>query len=305
MAWLNYHHLLYFWTVAKEGSIAKACERLRLAQPTISGQLKQLEDALGERLFTKAGRGLALTEEGRLVFQYAEEIFGLGQELQSVLQGGPRKRPQRLMVGISDMVPKLIAYRILQPVLTMADPPKLLCEEDSPERLLTDLVEHRLDVVLSDVPITALTRQRAFNHLLGSCGVTLFGSAALAARYGRDFPQNLNGAPVLFPLPGSNLRRSMERWFDAQGVRPVVAGEFEDSALMKAFGEAGVGIFPGPSAIEQEVNKHYRTKVVGRMDTVSESYYAISVERRLKHPAVAVICEAARGELFAPTRSIV
>ncbi|MCC6536402.1 MAG: transcriptional activator NhaR [Bryobacterales bacterium] len=304
MAWLNYHHLLYFWTVAKEGSVAKACERLHLAQPTISGQLKQLEETLGEKLFTKAGRGLALTEVGRLVFQYAEEIFGLGEELQSVLKGGPRKRPQRIVVGVSDMVPKLIAYRILQPVLNMADAPKLLCEEDSPERLLADLMEHRLDVVLSDSPITVSTRQRAYNHLLGTCGVTLFGTAALAERYRRKFPQSLNGAPLLLPRPGSNLRRSMDRWFEAHGVRPLVAGEFKDSALMKAFGQAGAGLFPGARAIEKEIREHYRAKVVGQLDTVTESYYAISIERKLKHPAVSVICEAARGELFAPAQHI-
>ena len=298
--WLNYHHLLYFWTVAKEGSIAKACERLRLAQPTISGQLRQLEQTLGEKLFVKSGRGLALTEMGRLVFQYAEEIFGLGQELQGVLKGGPRRRPQRLMVGISDMVPKLIAYRILQPALAMGETTKILCEEDTPERLLADLADHRLDVVLSDVPVTAMTRLRAFNHLLGTCGVTLYGTPALASRYRRGFPKSLQGAPFLLPLPGSPLRRSIDRWFETNSIRPVVMGEFKDSALMKAFGQAGTGVFPGPSAIEKEIREHYRTIPIGRLDSVTESFYAISVERKLKHPAVTAICEAARDQLFAP-----
>ena len=165
MEWLNYHHLLYFWTVAKEGSIAKACGTLNLAQPTISGQLRVLEETMGEKLFVKAGRGLVLTEVGQVVFQYAEEIFGLGRELQDVLKGRPRGRPRRLLVGISDMVPKLIAYRVLQPVLSMAEPVQLVCEEGSPQQLLTDLVEHRLDVVLADVPITPMARVRAYNHL--------------------------------------------------------------------------------------------------------------------------------------------
>jgi len=181
MEWLNYHHLLYFWTVAKEGSIAKACQKLRLAQPTISGQLRLLEETLGEKLFTRAGRGLAVTEVGQVVYRYADEIFGLGRELQDVLKGRPRGRPLRLLVGISDLVPKLIAYRVLQPVLSMSEPVQLICHEDTPERLLADLAEHQLDVVLSDAPLTSMVRVKAFNHLLGSCGVTLFAAPAVAA----------------------------------------------------------------------------------------------------------------------------
>ena len=299
MEWLNYHHLLYFWAVAKDGSIARACQRLSLAQPTISGQIKLLEDTLGEKLFVKSGRGLALTEMGRLVYQYAEEIFGLGRELQDVVKGRSSGRTLRLQAGISDMVPKLIAYRILQPALALAQPVRLVCDEDAPERLLADLAEHRLDVVLSDVPITAMTRVKAFNHLLGTCGVTLFGAPALMARYKKGFPGSLDGAPFLLPLQGSSLRRSLDHWLDTQGIRPVVAGEFKDTALMKVFGQGGAGIFAGPSAIEQEIQAHYQTGVIGRVNTVTESYYAISVERKLKHPAVAAICEAARGHLFA------
>ena len=299
MEWLNYHHLLYFWAVAKDGSIAKACERLHLAQPTISGQLRQLEQSLGERLFVKSGRGLALTEVGRTVLLYCEQIFGLGAELQDVLKGRLDGRPLRLVAGVSDMVPKLIAYRVLQPVRLMSQPVQLICEEDAPERLLADLAEHRLDMVLSEVPITAMARVKAFNHLLGTCGVTIFGAPKLAARYRRGFPGSLDGAPFLLPVQGSNLRRSLDRWMDGHGIRPAIAGEFKDSALMKAFGQAGAGVFAGPSAIEGEIRAHYHTPVIGRADSVTESYYAISVERRLKHPAVAAICEAARGQLFA------
>lgn len=306
MEWLNYHHLLYFWTVAKEGSIARACGKLNLAQPTISGQLRLLEETLGEELFTKAGRGLKLTEVGQMVFEYAEEIFGLGRELQDVLKGRPRGRPQRLRVGISDMVPKLIAYRVLQPVLTMAQPVQLVCEEGSPQQLLAELAEHRLDVVLADVPVMPLVRGQGYHHLLGSCGVTLFGAPALAARYGpprsgagRPFSKGLDGAPFLLPTAGSNLRHSLDNWFDSEGIRPQVIGEFKDSALMKTFGSGGAGLFVAPSAIEAEVKSHYGVKALGLIPTVHESFYAISVERRLKHPAVVTLCEAARDSLFA------
>jgi LysR family transcriptional regulator, transcriptional activator of nhaA len=299
MDWLNYHHLFYFWTVAKEGSIASACQRLRLAQPTISGQLRQLEETLGEKLFARAGRGLVLTEVGQLAYRYADEIFGLGQELQDVLKGGPRGRPMRLVVGISEVLPKLIAYRILQPALNLPQAVQLVCYEDKPERLLADLSEHKLDVVLSDSPLSAAVRVKAFNHALGACGVKLFGAPALAARYRKRFPASLDGAPFLLPSEGSSLRRSLEQWFDERGIRPRVVGEFQDSALMNTFGQAGAGIFAAPSAVEQEVRAQYRVSAIGSLDSVVERFYALSVERKLKHPAVVAISEAARGQLFA------
>jgi LysR family transcriptional activator of nhaA len=299
MEWLNYHHLLYFWTVAKEGSIAKACEKLHLAQPTISGQLRLLEETLGEKLFARAGRGLALTEVGQMVYRYADEIFSLGRELQDVLKGRPRGRPPRLLVGISDLVPKLIAYRVLQPVLSMPEPVQLVCHEDSPERLLAELAEHRLDVVLSDAPVTSAIRVKAFNHLLGTCGVALFGAPALAASYHRDFPARLDGAPFLLPAEGTSLRRSLEQWLDSVNIRPRIVGEFKDSALMGTFGQAGAGVFASPRAIEREVREHYQVRIIGHADQVVERFYAITVERRLKHPAVVTLSEAARGKLFA------
>lgn len=299
MEWINYHHLLYFWTVAREGSVRKACETLHLAQPTISGQLRQLEDSLGEKLFAKSGRGLVMTEVGQLVYRYAEEIFGLGRELQDVLKGRPRGRPLRLFVGVSDVVPKLIAYRILQPALQLAEPVQLICEEDSTERLLTELAEHRLDVVLSDAPVTPQVRVKAYSHPLGASTMTVFGTPELAARFRRGFPRSLDGAPFLYPPAGSNLRRALDQWFDEHDVRPRVVGEFKDSALLKTFGQAGAGLFVSPAAIEREVRGHYRVNVAGRLDEVSERFYAISVERRLKHPAVVAITEAARGQLFA------
>ncbi len=305
MEWLNYHHLLYFWTVARAGSISRAREELRLAQPTISGQLRTLEAQLGEKLFVKSGRGLALTDVGRVVYQYADEIFSLGRELTDVLRGRPRGRPARLHVGVSDAVPKLIAYRMLAPALRLGEPVKLICDEDKPERLVAALSSHALDLVLSDAPLTAAIRVKAYNHLLGSCGVSVFAAAPLAARYRKRFPASLDGAPFLLPTETSTLRRSVDQWFDSQGVRPALVGEFQDSALLQTFGTAGEGLFLAPSAIEQEVEGYYRVKLVGRIDSIVERFYAISVERRLKHPAVVAISESARTTLFkdAPPRT--
>jgi LysR family transcriptional regulator, transcriptional activator of nhaA len=299
MDWLNYHHLFYFWTVAKEGSIARACQRLRLAQPTISGQIRLLEESLGEKLFKRAGRGLALTELGEVAYRYAEDIFSLGREFQEVMKGRPRGRPLRLMVGISDAMPKLIAYRILKPVLSMPSPVQLICHEDTPDRLLGELATHALDVVLSDTGVGPGVSVKAYNHLLGTCPVTLFAAPRMAARYRKNFPKSLQGAPFLLPAATSELRRSLEQWFESSGIRPQVAGEFKDSALMKTFGQAGAGIFAAPSAIAKEVRETYSVTPLGQPASVTERFYAISVERKLKHPAVVLITEAARDTLFA------
>ena len=299
MEWLNYHHLLYFWTVAKEGSITRACEKLRLAQPTISGQLRLLEETLGEKLFTKQGRGLVMTEVGRVVFRYADEIFTLGRELQDVLKGRSGGRPLRLLVGISDLVPKLIAYRILRPALEMPEPVQIVCDEDTPDHLLAELAEHRVDVVLSESPIPPTIPVKAFNHLLGACTVTLFAAPLLAARYRKNFPASLDAAPFLLPMEGAGLRRSMEQWFDTERIRPTLVGEFKDGALMMTFGQAGAGVFPAPSAVEKEIRAEYKVTPIGRIDSIFERFYAISVERKLKHPAVLMISEAAREKLFA------
>jgi LysR family transcriptional activator of nhaA len=299
MEWLNYHHLLYFWMVAREGSIAKACRELNLAQPTISGQLRALEESLGEKLFTRVGRRLVLTETGQLVFQYAEEIFGLGRELTDVLKGRPRGRPIRLTVGISDLIPKLIAYRILQPAFTLKERVQLVCHEDQPDRLLLDLSAHRLDLVLSDTPASSAVPVRVFNHRLGSSGVSLFATSALAAQYRKGFPARLDGAPFLLPMERSASRRGLEQWFAAEGIRPQIVGEFADNALLGAFGQAGAGIFAAPNAIEKEVRRIYRVVVLGRLDPVVEEFYAVSAERKIKNPAVAAITETARNKLFA------
>ena len=298
MEWLNYHHLLYFWVVACHGSVTRAAAELRLAQSTVSTQLRTLEEVLGEKLFARTGRRLVLTDVGRLVFRYADEIFGLGRELLETVKGRPTGQPMRLTVGIADAVPKLIAYRLLRPALAVAEPVRIICREDKPDRLLAELAVHGLDLVLSDTPIGPTTKVRAFNHLLGECGVTFFGTPALARTCRRGFPRSLGGAPVLLPTDNTALRRSLDDWFESEGVRPRVVSEFEDSALLMAFGQAGMGLFPAPSAIERQVRSQYGVAVVGRLNAVCERFYAISGERRLKHPAVVAISEAARQRVF-------
>jgi LysR family transcriptional activator of nhaA len=298
MDWLNYHHLLYFWVVAREGTIARACEQLHLTQPSISKQLHQLERAVGEKLFKRVGRNLVLTETGQLVFRYADEIFSLGRELSEALQGKPSRERLRLLVGVADVVPKLIAYRVLEPALHLPEPVQLMCDERGLVELLTELAEHRLDLVLSDSPLPPTSATRAYNHLLGECSVCIFGSRSLARKFRRGFPQSLDGAPFLLPTRKSMLRRSLDQWFDAQNIRPELLGEFDDSALLKVFGQAGVGLFPGPAAVEKETCRQYHVQPVGRLDAVRERFYAISVERKLKHPAVKAITAAAQSTLF-------
>src|SRR3954471_10490672 len=252
MEWLNYHHLLYFWAVAKTGSVTRASQELRLAQPTISAQVRALEEDLGEKLFLKAGRNLQLTEVGKLVYQYADEIFSLGRELTDVLKGRPRGRPARLVVGISDMMPKVVAYRILEPALKLSHSIHLVCYEDQSEKLLLNLAAHELDLVLTDAPAHSAVKVRVFSHLLGSSDVALFAAPALAARYRKDFPNRLDGAPFLMPLRDSALRRTLDQWFEAHKIRPEVVGEFQDRALLNVFGQAGFGIFASPAVVEHE-----------------------------------------------------
>ncbi len=298
MEWLNYHHLLYFWTVVREGSIVRAGERLRLAQPTISGQLRTFENAIGEKLFSRSGRHLVLTDVGHMVFSYAEEIFTTGRELTDALKGRPTGRPTRLAVGIADVVPKLIAYQLLEPALTLAQPVRLVCREDRPEKLFAELAIHALDLVLTDAPPAPTIKVRAFSHLLGECGTSFFATPSLAARYRKRFPKSLTGAPMLLPTENTATRRSLEEWFQAQGIRPDVKGEFEDSALLKVFGQTGWGLFPAPAAMERAVRRHYNVALVGRIKAVRARFYAVTVERRLKNPAVVAISDGARQKLF-------
>jgi LysR family transcriptional activator of nhaA len=298
MDWINYHHLLYFWVVVREGSIAKACGQLHLTQPTISAQIRALEHYLGEKLFVRSGRRLVPTEIGRLVFRYADEIFTLGRELTDTLKGRPTGHPVRLVVGITDAMPKLIAHRLLEPALRLPEPVRLVCREGKPSQLFAEMVNHGLDLVLSDAPAGHDSRIRAFSHLLGECGVTIFSDAGSAARLRKGFPKSLEGAPFLLPAEGTALRRSLDQWFDTYSLRPQVAAEIEDSALVKTFGAAGLGAFAAPTAIEDEIRRQHRVQIVGRIPEVVERFYAISVERRLKNPAVVAISEAARATLL-------
>lgn len=293
---LNYHHLLYFWTVAREGSVAAATRKLNLAQPTISMQLGRLQRSLGCRLFERVGRGLVLTEMGQTVFRYADEIFDLGRELQAVVGGQKSGRPLRLVVGVPDALPKLVTYRLLKPVFKLAEPVQLECFEAKLDQLLTDLAANRFDVLLTDAPLGVGARVRAFNHPLGECGIVFCGTVALTRRYRRKFPHSLAEAPLLLPSAHTDLRRSLDHWFDEQGIRPNVVAEFDDSALMKEFGLGGLGLFPVPQIVLSEVKRQYRVSAVGSLDSVRSRFFAITSVRRIKHPAVIAISEAARRE---------
>ena len=298
MDWLNYHHLLYFWMVAKTGTIARASEELRLAQPTISGQIRTLEESLGEKLFQRSGRRLVLTDTGHVVFEYADEIFGLGRELLETLQGRPSGRPARLTVGISSVLPKTLVHHILEPALRLEPAPVLVCREDKTHRLLADLSIQRFDLVLSDEPVSGPIRVKAYNHVLGSCGVTVFGAPDLVAEYAKGFPGSLEDAPFLLPSEGSLLRRALDRWLDHNGIRVRTVAEFEDMALLKHFGARSEGLFVAASALEADLARDHGVKVLGRTDQVQETFYAITIERRIKHPAVQAIVEQARTQLF-------
>lgn len=299
MEWLNYHHLLYFWTVAKEGGVSRAAKVLHLAQPTLSSQIKKLEKSIGHDLFERAGRKLILTETGHLVYRYAEEIFGLGQELSDVLHNRMDQDKSRFLVGVQGAMPKLVAYQLLRPALECEENDyQLVCFEGKISELLGELAMHRLDVVIADRPLAPDTHLRAFNHLLGKCGVTVYGTSQLAKKYKRGFPQSLSSAPMLLPTQNTSLRRLLEQWFEANEIHPVIAHEFEDSAVLKVFGQSGHGLFVTPTAIEAEVCRQYSVKVVGRIPEVVERFYAISIEKRLKHPAVLKISESARDQLF-------
>jgi LysR family transcriptional regulator, transcriptional activator of nhaA len=303
MEWINYHHLLYFWVVAREGGLVPAGRVLRLSHPTLSAQIHSLEDSLGEKLFSKVGRRLALTEMGRVAFRYADEIFTLGREMVDTVKGRATGQPLRLDVGVVDVVPKLVVRRLLQPALSLPEPVKLVCHEDSYEKLLADLALHTLDIVIADAPIPPGSSVRAFNHLLGETTVTFFATPPLAKPLRRGFPASLEGAPMLLPLENSTLRRALNQWFDRHGIKPRVVAEFEDSALLKVFGGDGVGVFTAPTAVEKEVCQQYGVDVVGHAPEVKERFYAVSVERRLKNPAAVAISDGARQELFAPART--
>jgi LysR family transcriptional regulator, transcriptional activator of nhaA len=295
---LNYQHLFYFWSVVKEGSISRACEKLHLAQPTISGQLAVFEQAVGERLYIKDGRKLLLSDTGRTIFRYAEEIFSLGQELNQTLQGLRSGHGLRLNVGVADALPKLIAYRLLEPALNIPEGVQIICHEDKAERLISEIPLHSIDLVLSDIPATPSVGARVFNHLLGECELAVYGSIALQQRYSTNFPDSLNGASLLMPTHNTALRRSLDQWLHKEGLCPEIKAEIEDSALLKTFAAAGVGMFVAPVAVQTEIQRQYGCQIVGRIPDVFERFYAITAQRKLKHPAVIAILENTDNGLF-------
>lgn len=291
---MNYKHLHYFWVVAKSGSIARASEKLHITPQTISGQLSLLEENLNESLFSRVGRNLELTETGRLVLSYAEEIFSLGGELEEMLHNLPEDRPLTFKVGIADVIPKSIAYRLLAPALQLPEPVRIICREGSVATLLAQLAIHKLDLVIADSPIPSSINVRGFNHSLGDCGVTFFAAPQLAHKLGNNFPHNLNAMPLLLPGEMTVVRSHLIKWLDGQHIYPHIVGEFDDSALMKAFGQTGTGVFIAPTPIAEEVTKQYGVTIIGQTDKIREQFYAISVERKISHPAVTLISKTAR-----------
>src|SRR6185312_4568913 len=298
MEWLNYHHLLYFWTVVRAGSIRKASAELRISPPAISTQLKLLEDQLGEKLLVRSGRRLTLTEMGRTVFAYAEDIFSLGRELMDVVKNRPIGRPLHLDVGVVDVMPKIIAQLLLEPAFHLPQSVRICCREASADQLLARLATHELDVVLSDSPIDASLKIRAYAHLLGECGITFAATPRLAKRLKGGFPQCLNAAPMLLPTDNTALRRNLNFWFEQVEVRPLLVGEFEDYALLRAFGHTGTGVFPVPSVFKKQILTEGSIQILGNTEEVRSQFYAISAERKIQHPAVVAICNVARRDLF-------
>lgn len=299
---LNFRHLYYFWVVAKEGSVTRAAERLDVAVQTISAQLSLLEKSIGKSLLAPQGRRLVLTDAGRMALGYADQIFLLGEQMQEALAGSERDRSMRLTVGISDSLPKLIASRLLEAALRLPERVKLVCFEDRFETLLGDLSVHKLDVVLTDRPVPSGTALRVFSHLLGESDIMLFGVQELAQRYREAFPASLNGAPLLLPTRNNAIRGRIDHWFEAHDLRPDVVGEFDDNALLNTFGRSGLGLFPAPSALASDVAEQFGAVPVGELSLVREQFYAISNERKIKHPAIEAILSAIHGKVFGMAR---
>jgi len=295
---LNYHHLRLFRAVAREGNLTRASRTLCLTPQTVSTQVRELERSLGERLFFRSGRRLVLTETGQMALRYADEIFSTGQELVESIRGLPTERPLKLLVGAASVLPKMIVHRLIEPTLRLDRAVRIVCREGPPATLLADLALHRLDVVLSDAPLSPRVGVRAYNHRLGRCGVSFMAAPSLANRLREGFPQSLDQAPVVLPTRDAVLRGALDRWFEAQHLRPTVAAELEDSALLKAFGQEGVGFFAVPQVIDEEVGRQYGVIRIGGTDEIVETFYAISMERRVRHPGVGAICESAREGLF-------
>ena len=298
MEWLNYHHLFYFWTVGKAGTVSAAARQLHLTRPTVTSQIRELEKSIGQKLLEQQGRGLILTEFGQQVFDYAEDIFSIGHQLREFVRTGQPGRRQKLRVGMPDVVPKLISYELLKPALVGPEPPRIECYEGNLTDLLADLAVHRLDLVLSDSPAPATLDINVYSHKLGECGLSILATESLAQKYRKGFPHSLTDAPILLPTELTAVRRSLDRWMEEHKVFPEIVAEIEDSALLKVFGQAGQGAFPVPTAIEELVKKQYGVHLVGRIPEVLDTFYVISVEKRVQHEAAIRIMNQARNQLF-------
>ena len=297
---MNYKHLHYFMQVAKCGSVTRASEQLHVTPQTISGQIQVLEQALGSALFAKGRRAMVLTETGRLAQGYAEDIFALGVELEQAVREHARQgRLREFKVGIADVIPKSIAYRLIEPTTRLPEPIRIVCREWKLDSLLAELALHRLDLVISDAPIPSSVSVRAFNHRLGSSGVSFFATPALQKTIKGVFPRCLDGAPMLMPAKDSTLGPRLRAWLQAQSLYPRVVGEFDDSALAKEFGRHGAGVFAGPTVLAAEIQKQFHVRTLGVASGLVDEFFAISVERRITHPCVVAITESARNNLFA------
>lgn len=294
---LNYRHLQYFWSVVREGGVTAAARAMHVSQSAVSSQIRKLEEALGHELFDRSGRSLVLTPEGRIVLEYADEIFRLGGELRDTVAGGLAGRPMRLTVGLSATIPNLVSFHLLEPAFELPDPVHLVVRESRTDELLAELATQSVDMVLADMPIPPNVSVRAFNHPLGSSPVDIFAPPLLAHRLRDGFPKSLDGEPFLLPSEGYTLRRSLEDWFVREGLTPRIFAEIEDNDLINVFAEAGAGLFAAPAVISGDIRVRYAVEVVGRAAGIAERYYAITADRRLKHPVVAAITEGARSEL--------
>ncbi|MBC3807654.1 transcriptional activator NhaR [Undibacterium seohonense] len=298
MAALNFKHLRYYWMVAKTGSIAKAAEQLHLTAHAISGQINEFEETLGVELFRKAGRNIELTEAGRRILNYADTIFNTSDQLLDELRDQMATRRRTLRIGIADAVPKIIAYRLIQPALTIEEPIRINCREGRLDLLLGELALHKLDLIIADRPLTPGSNVRAYNHLLGECGLTVFATSTLARQFKGKFPQKLNQAPFLIPGEDVAIQGKLLRWFDENQIRPTIVGEFDDGALMKAFGSGGAGFFVAPSAMQRDICLQYNVVAVGDIPNVVEQIYVITTERRLSDPAIVTINQTAKNDIF-------
>lgn len=295
---INYKHLHYFWVVAREGSIAKAASRLHITPQTISGQLSLLEDRLNQPLFDRVGRGLQLTETGRLVLRYADDIFALGKELSDVLRGAVVTGSSEFIVSAASTIPKTILCKVLEPAIRACPEISLTCKEGPIETILAELAVHEVDMVISDTPLSAAYSIKAYNHFLGECGISFFALPEIADKLEGEFPHSLDNAPMLLPTRQYAIRQLFDNWISELEISPDVKGQFDDSALTKSFGHSGLGIFFMPSIIEEEVCETFGVKVVGRTEDIKQRFYAISAERKVTHPAISAVCDSARDEIF-------